>query len=39
METKGSLLIRALMWAVCDEALIILPQAVYSGTQTDSVQW
>lgn len=32
METKGRLLIRALMWAVCDEALIIPPQAVY-GTQ------
>lgn len=27
---KGRLLIRALMWAVCDEALIISPQAVYS---------
>lgn len=32
METKGRLLIRALMWAVCDEALIIPPQAAY-GTQ------
>ncbi|KAJ7420753.1 hypothetical protein WISP_46931 [Willisornis vidua] len=27
METKGRLLIRALMWTVCDEALIIPPQA------------
>lgn len=30
METKGRLLIRTLMWAVCDEALIIPPQAVYA---------
>lgn len=32
METKGRHLIKALMWALCDEALIIPPQAVY-GTQ------
>jgi len=32
METKERLLIRTIMWAVCDEALIIPPQAVY-GTQ------
>lgn len=34
MKTKGRLLIRALMWAVSDEALIIPPQAVY-GTQRE----
>lgn len=34
MEAKGRLLIKALMWAVSDEALIILPQAVY-GTQRE----